>query len=311
MWVNYWRANVRLAKVRAETPSMQSRFQQEPGETERRYRPETVQKAAALAAKLQEEQRGTLTQSEVDQMAAEIGIEPALMRQALAVVAQSEGTQVSQARRATALPLLFACAWSGGFLLILFLFLLRVRSLPPQATVAVGAPVEAGQLVSGTLVQNGSFEAGAGGTEASQKLVRGTRSLPGWTVDHREVYWLSGASPGGGHAIRLGEYGSIRQVFKTVPNQLYRVSFSLSGQPGAVNRLHRVMVEVGNVSTVPSVFTPAGAALGSTWEHPSFEFVAQEAGTLLHLSAGPKDDVGSGSPIIDDVKIEAVPVGNQ
>ena len=77
---------------------MQARFTTDEEAAERRYRPETVQKAAALAAKLQQERRETLSATEAEQLAEELGIEPELMRQALATVARSEAaTQPVQA----------------------------------------------------------------------------------------------------------------------------------------------------------------------------------------------------------------------
>lgn len=284
---------------------MQSHFQQEQDETERRYRPETVQRAAALAARLQEEQRGTLTQSEVDQMAAEIGIDPKLMRQALAAVAQSEGTQVHTRRQLIAPAFLAIAGIPSAFFLLCFLFfLLRAQPMSPATPVMVSTPVEAGTLNAGRLVENGDFEAGASATGTREKLARGTRSLPGWTVLGGEVLRVSDATAQGGHAIQFGENGRIQQIIPTTPNQWYRVRLSLSGRPGDTRRFHRVQVQAGNTSGAPSVFTESNTGNAVKWEQPLFEFQAQDTATLLTISPGPSDELGAGIPIIDDVSVE-------
>lgn len=284
---------------------MQSHFQPEQEETERRYRPETVQKAAALAAKLQEEQRGTLTQSEVDQMASEIGIDPKLMRRALAAVAQSEGTQVHTRRQLIAPAFLVIAGIPGAFFLLCFLFLLlRAQPMSPATPVMVSTPVEAGTLNAGRLVENGDFEAGASATGTREKLARGTRSLPGWTVLGGEVLRISDASARGGHALQFGEKGRIQQIIPTAPNQWYRVRLSLSGRPGETRRLHRVQVRAGSNFGTLSVFTDGNIGNSVKWEQPSFEFQAQDSATLLTISPGPGDELGNGIPILDDVSVE-------
>jgi len=290
--------------------SMQSQFQLEQNEAERRYRPETVQKAAALAARLQEDRRGTLSQAEVDEMAAEIGIDPKLMRQALDTVAQSEAATVAPTRsRGSLVPLGIACIASGFFLvfLILIFWLRQSASVSSPMSMPMTPPVEAGTLVSGPLIQNGSFESGAPASTKAQKLSPGSRSLPGWTVSAGEVLRLPTTSVPGGHAIQLGENGGIQQLIPTVPNQTYRVTLSLSGQPGEIRRFHRVLVQTSNTSATPSIFTEAGTGI-TKWEQRSFEFRAENDATLLTFTPGPNDELGPGVPIIDNVSVESLGV---
>jgi len=286
---------------------MQSQFQQEPNETERRYRPETVQKAAALAARLQEEHRSTLSQVEVDEMAAEIGIDPKLMRRALDVVARSEATTVMPVQRRNSLrPIGIACLTSGLFLIFFIsLFVLRASSYASSPATVVMTPAPTTSPVSGPVIQNGNFEAGAV-TEGSQKIANGSRSLPGWIVDGGGVTRLSGVPSAGNHVLRLGETGRIQQVFRTVPGQIYRVTVSLSGEPGEVGRLHRIQVQAGNSSTTSSVFTEPGTGRSGSWEQAAFSFKAEEVGTNVIIAPGPNDGTGAGKPLIDDVRIEPV-----
>lgn len=284
---------------------MQSQFQTEPAE--RRYRPETVQKAAALAARLQEERRETLSEAEVGELAAEIGIDPKLMRQALEMVARTEVPASTSLRpRKSLAPLGIACLSSGLFLLLFFASLVGIRSAPQASPVMVMTPsgVPVGSPVSGPLLQNGNFELGA--ASGKGKIAAGSSGLTGWTVENGEVSLLANVPTVGGHALRLGEASRIRQIFRTEPGQIYRVTVSLSGAPGATGRLHRIEAQAGNSSMTPSTFTEPGTGRTGSWASPSFNFRAEEVGTPLTISTAPNEGAGSSAPIIDDIRIEPV-----
>lgn len=282
---------------------MQSQFQTNPAE--RRYRPETVQKAAALAARLQEERRETLSQAEVDELAAEIGLDPKLMRQALEAVAHTEGTVPVARKRRSPFSLGLVCCASGVSFLILLSLLGAVRAARQSSPALVSTPpVQASILTGGSLLHNGDFEAGVMG--GKRKFFPGSSSLPGWTVENGTISLLASGAGAGGHALQLGEVGRIQQIFRTVPGQIYRVTLSLSGEPGAAGRLHRVEVQAGNSAMTPSTFTEPGTGKTGAWETTSFNFRAEDVGTPLTIATAPPEGTGAGAPIIDDVRVEPV-----
>lgn len=79
---------------------MQSGFEPEPLRSEPRFYPETVQKAVALAQRLEQERRETLSLEQVNQLAEELNLDPQVLRQALARVSADEAQQ-AQAKTAT------------------------------------------------------------------------------------------------------------------------------------------------------------------------------------------------------------------
>jgi hypothetical protein len=87
--------------------------------SEIRFDYETVQKAAALAVRIQEQRRDLLTLEEIDVLGAEVGIDPSCMREALNTLAAAPaGRSHSRPARPTAL-VLFSL---GAFALLLILF---------------------------------------------------------------------------------------------------------------------------------------------------------------------------------------------
>ncbi|MCC2668797.1 MAG: hypothetical protein K0Q72_1268 [Armatimonadetes bacterium] len=309
---------------------MQAGFKEEStGTAERRYRPETVQKAAALAARLQQERRETLSESEVEKLAEEIGIEPELMRQALATVAQTEAaaspvlqpaaqvgflrqptTQTQQVSRARALLGLSIPLFFGIFTLGMIGLRSSHAPLAPTVVAPMAAPMELTPPVAVTktvapaagLLRNGGFEA-AGSQLVEQSFLPGSTSISGWVVASGEVTRIPGGVQGS-YALRLGDSGSVTQRFRTVPSQRYRVSLALAGTPGPVGVQHRIEVSAPGASGYLSAFTDVAGSTNS-WERKTIEFTAEETSTQLTLSTDrSRPDVGS--PIIDDVIVTPV-----
>jgi hypothetical protein len=68
-------------------------------EGEPRYNAETVRKVASLAARLQSQQQEGVTAQEMEAIAAEVGLESAFIRQALARLTGGQGTHTALAPR--------------------------------------------------------------------------------------------------------------------------------------------------------------------------------------------------------------------
>lgn len=77
---------------------MRSHFQPDQHQSERRYQPETVQKAVALAQQLERQRRETLSLEQASEVAGELNLDPQLFRLALAQVSAEEAPRtVTQA----------------------------------------------------------------------------------------------------------------------------------------------------------------------------------------------------------------------
>lgn len=74
---------------------MQLGLEPEPLRSEPRFHPETVQKAVALAQRLEQERHETLSLDQVNQLAEELSLDPQVLRMALARVSAEEAQQTS------------------------------------------------------------------------------------------------------------------------------------------------------------------------------------------------------------------------
>jgi hypothetical protein len=280
---------------------LQSRFEAEAATVEPRYRQETVQKAVAVAQRLQQERRETLSLSDIDDIAAEIGIDPQILRAALQAIAAKEAeaarasaaheqVRVSPAVQQRRAPLVLAGALLFGLTLGTSALLIgrsRVTLAPPIVLPppTVMAPYPA--------LANGDFELGP----QSETTLTGDSAIPGWTVEGSAKYHPRlGRGTG---ALELSNGNGVRQVFPTIPGQSYRVTVDVSGVPQSVAAMGRVELILGNFSTIGSVFVPARGTGAAPWNQAVLEFRAIEAGTPIQIK-GPPD---AGAPLIDNVRV--------
>jgi len=279
---------------------------------EPRFHTDTVQKAVALAQRLQNERRETLSLSEIDQIAAEIGIDPSILRHALDAIAQKEaaaaaavrsqmtvhGATAKQNRRAPVIAL--SAALFFGVVLMPWLYL-RASMEPPPEPPRMVAPQVASQ-VAPAAISNGGFELGPA---QATTISAGSEALPGWSIMSGQATYLPGAvganSPG---ALQLGEGGSVRQLFETQPGQSYRLTLRVSGVPKNVNIEPRVEVLIGNISTEVKAFTRPRASGEVKWTEGILPFRAGSTGTSVVITN--RSPAIDGTPIIDDVTLTPV-----
>jgi uncharacterized protein DUF642 len=288
-------------------------FQEPPGAAEVRYDAETVQKAAVLAARLQREKERTLSLQEVDALAAELNIDAGCMRQALSVVRREQG---EKPRAAGLIAGLLGMSLAAGSLAIGLLLLSYLTT--SVSTTSVPTPVAAAEVVplnwaepqvrpTRSLLKNGSFNTGPGLT-GSRVLKTGSHALRGWTVVSGSVGYIRrpGSTSATDRCVILGVEERLRQTFRTVPGRTYRIILHMLGKPGPAARTHTLVVSAGNVSWSQSCFTDAAGEGRPTWEHHEMDFVAEDIGTTLNLTANLNRNGEASELILDNVSV--VPV---
>ena len=285
-------------------------------EKETRYDLETVKRAAALAVKLQESRQNSLSQAEVDAMAAEAGIDPVCMRQALHAVRQEQalslGTQRTVSpRKARASVALAIGAILAVMFFVLGLYSLRSESVAPAAMAAEVLPVAPIPAIATTptsvdtpLKKNTQkpTKTKKNGTE----LKWGSTALPGWKVANGRVRYLRlpGTSDG---ALALGRNGKVEQLIPTVPGASYRLTYEISGEVGPEARLHRETVEAvctdnSTITQASSAFASGGPAPGN-WTQSHMDFQARDVAMRIDLGSKQPAD-GTNLPILRNIRVE-------
>lgn len=165
-----------------------------------------------------------------------------------------------------------------------------------QSVVAASLPA------AESLVVNGSFENIAGTFTASlvpglMSLPIGSGTIPGWTTINAELAWGSNENPygpktpDGMHFLDLTgfhdgpPYGGIEQTFATMPNQRYKVSFSIgSDQDTAAysGPMAVALIVAGETNTFS--FTPDPPPKGNVWMTFEHDFTATAARTLIMIT---------------------------
>jgi hypothetical protein len=262
---------------------------------ETRFDAETVRQAVLLATRLQAEREKTLSAAEVEALGAELGIEPACLRQALAAVRQREpGATASASNRRVYASIALGCSLLLGTLL-------STRLLNSVPVIASATP--AGPAVVVPLVNPGFQEATL--PKAGPVLPAGSHAIRGWVATRDTIDYVR--DPATGEAcVHLRPNGGIRQTFRTEPGRQYRVTFRMGARPGLEGRVQRVYVDAANTSNEFSVFVGPEGAAPPEWTLQSFDFRSQEIGTTIEIYA-PADSEGPAGALIDDVSVVALP----
>ncbi len=169
--------------------------------------------------------------------------------------------------------------------------------------VAVTAMLWVGTVLAAAF-SDGSFEAGSPGTAASP-----------WTVSGG-INWVSGWEPspdGSQYSIDLNQDsqmspgGAVAQTFDTVSGQVYRVSFSLAGNPECLtdlgNNLDKTVKATAGGGSLTTTFNVAGRSTSSLgWREESFSFTASASSTVVKFESL---NTGRCGPLVDNVRVEA------
>jgi choice-of-anchor C domain-containing protein len=186
-----------------------------------------------------------------------------------------------------------------------------------SAAMVLGNP---GAAKADSILLNGSFESGYPDPGQFLAVNAGGTAIDGWQVgasgvDYIGTYWTA---QDGARSIDLNamDVGSISQTFATAINQVYRVTFWLSGNPAASQpdpRTGTVTAGAGS-QTFSFTLSSSGARLGDMkWVKQSFDFIATSAMTTLEFSSttiGPSNVGGyehAFGPALDNVAVVAVP----
>lgn len=159
------------------------------------------------------------------------------------------------------------------------------------------------------LLVNGSFEEGPD-VDNFVALDSGSTAIKGWTVtrgqiDYIGTHWVSGhgkrsldlhGSPG---------FGGIKQTFKTVEGQRYRVTFLMAGSPGSKSSVNTLCVRAAGKKEVFSFDNEGRTHQNMGWTKKSWEFDAVSTETTLEIHTLDDEDELAG-PALDDVRVVAV-----
>jgi len=158
---------------------------------------------------------------------------------------------------------------------------------------------------------NGSFEEGPD-VDGCLPLDVGSDAIKGWVVTRGQIdlvgpaHWMTSdgsksldlhGSPG---------FGGVKQTFKTVEGQRYRLTFALAGAPGSKSLVNTLCARVAGKKEVFSFDNTGKSRQEMGWTTKTWEFVAVADETTLELHTLDDED-GFGGPAIDNVRVVAIP----
>jgi len=166
------------------------------------------------------------------------------------------------------------------------------------------------------LIVNGSFEDGPGvGDAGFLPLDEDSVEVHGWVVTRGQidVQQETGGKLKAAHGKRSLDlhgspgFGGVKQPFVTKVGRKYKVTFSMSGNPGVGHETVQMAVRAAGKKEVFEC-DMAGKTLDDLkWEQKSWEFTAVDTITVLefHTAMAPMANP-FGGPLLDDVKVVAV-----
>ena len=99
--------------------------------------------------------------------------------------------------------------------------------------------------------------------------------------------------------------GGVKQTFKTVKGQKYKLSLSLSVNPNTTLPRKKLAVSAAGQETTFEFDGTGKSREDPGWQTVTWEFTANDKETTLELYSLCKDDIFSG-PMIDNVSVLAV-----
>ncbi len=160
------------------------------------------------------------------------------------------------------------------------------------------------------LLINGGFEEGPAFIDGFMALDPGSQVMTGWTVTRGQIdligtHWIAGE---GGRSLDLNGspgFGGVKQSFKTVSGQRYRLTFLMAGSPGSGQTTNTLCVRAAAKKEVFSFDNEGKTGKEMGWAKRSWEFVAFSEETTLEIHTL-DDESGYAGPALDDVRVVTV-----
>jgi choice-of-anchor C domain-containing protein len=154
------------------------------------------------------------------------------------------------------------------------------------------------------LIENGSFESPT--TALPRRPVApGGSFITDWNVSPRTIEYVGSfwKAADGSYSIGLQRQASIFQSFATKTNQIYTVTFDMSGNPDSTPDLKGLSAVVGGTVHLFSVNTTGYTLDDLTWTPERFTFVATNSTSTLSFAGRGAGVIFSGDAAIDNVSV--------
>jgi choice-of-anchor C domain-containing protein len=161
------------------------------------------------------------------------------------------------------------------------------------------------------LLINGSFEDGPA-FKVHKPLDKDAAEISGWVVTRGQIdvveehdgTWKAAAGRRSLDLHGSPGHGGVKQSFATRPGRKYRVTFAMSGNPGAGHEKVQLAVEAAGQAKEFECELAGKSNEDLKWERRTWEFTAADKVTVLEFrTAMPPTSNGFGGPAIDDVKV--------
>jgi len=187
------------------------------------------------------------------------------------------------------------------FRVLLCLLALVVLPTLTAAPIPPAKPVE--------LIVNGSFEEGPE-AESHKALDVDSTEIKGWTVTRGQIDYLMTfcKAADGNRSLDLNGspgVGGVKQTFKTVKGDKYKVTLSLAVNPNTRVPKKKLAVSAAGQDTTFEFDGTGKTTADPGWTTVTWEFTANDKETTLEIYSLCKDDQFSG-PMIDTVSVKAI-----
>lgn len=165
------------------------------------------------------------------------------------------------------------------------------------------------------LIINGGFETGPEVEGSFLSLDEDSVEVRGWVVTRGQIDLLQEndgkyKAPQGKRSLDLHGspgFGGVKQPFVTKVGQKYKVTFSMSGNPGVGHESVQMAVRAAGKKEVFECDMEGKTLDDLKWEAKTWEFTAVDTITILEFhTAMPLTANAFGGPLLDDVKVVAV-----
>jgi choice-of-anchor C domain-containing protein len=164
------------------------------------------------------------------------------------------------------------------------------------------------------LIVNGSFEAGPQFDGSFLSADEHSVEVRGWVVTRGQIDLQQEA--GGKYRATHGKrfldlhgspgFGGVKQPFVTRVGQKYKVTFRMSGNPGAGHETVHMAVRAAGQKEVFSCDMVGKTPDDLKWEKKTWEFTAVDTITVLEFHTAMRPDANPfGGPLLDDVRVTA------